>query len=496
MKRSWKEKHQPSDQPNTIKASLQYTLIVLCGILVLLVYFWFIKTSPWSGTSELDTNNYYNLLAKGFDSGQLSLPNKVNSALLTLHDPYDFNSRKNIPYLWDVSLYNGKYYLYWGPAPALIVAFIKLIYPGVIGDQIITFAFLVGSLILSILILISLWHDFFTSLPIWAVLISILVAGLVIPIPWLLHRANAYEAAITSGQFFLIGGAYWVYLALTRSPVSKLYLILAGIFWALSFGSRATLAFPIAFLLCLTGIGIVRIYSFNRKEFAQIILTLAAIGVPVVLGIMAYGWYNWARFGSVFEFGLRYQLTKYNLLDNYNLIFSTSYFRTNFHNYILQPFKTIDAFPFIKAPLGTDALISGTSDDTIFKARNIVGLLYSFPFGIFSIFPLITIIMSFLKMKINHYPMNKNGISITSLSIGLAGSVLFGAIPTLLCFRVVMRYIFDFIPSLTLLTILGFWLAYQYSLTKPIARILTSIIALGLAIFSILVSIALTISFY
>jgi len=491
MKRFWKRKPQNTDLPIETKASIQYLLIGICGLIVVIIYIWFISAGHWIDWPK--TTNYYDQLAKGFDHGQLSLPAKVDPGLLALQHPYDYNSRKNIPYLWDTSLYKGRFFLYWGPAPALILALIKPLYNAKIGDQYIAFAFIIGSLFFNILILTSIKRDFFRTLPSWTVLIGVLVAGLVGPIPWMLRQSEIYEAAITGGQFFLIGGIYWVYVALTKSPISKWHLFLAGLFWTLAFGSRVVLALPIAFLLCLTGIGIARVYFFKKTEFTHIILAIGAIGIPVILGIIAYGWYNWARFGSVSEFGFRYQLNKDNLFSNYNLIFSTFYIHIDFHNYILAPFQVGGAFPFFKAPFGADSLIADVPGSAIYHAKNITGLLYSFPFALFAMVPIVTMLLPFTGIKLSLYTQNKHSISITSLSIGLAGAAVLGFIPLLLYFRVAMRFLFDFVPALTLLALLGFWLAYHFSTDKPVARIIVSTLALGLAILSIYVSISLAV---
>ncbi len=58
----------------------------------------------------------------------------LTPALLALSNPYDPDARKGIPGLqveqpgtiWDMSLYDGRVYLYWGPAPALLLSAIKL----------------------------------------------------------------------------------------------------------------------------------------------------------------------------------------------------------------------------------------------------------------------------------------------------------------------------------------------------------------------------------
>jgi hypothetical protein len=471
---------------------MKYPLIVISAILIIMIYVWVVSAGHW--TAWPSTDDSYSQLAEGFDHKQLSLLTKPDPALLALRHPYDYNSRQNVPYLWDASLYNGKYYIYWGPVPALILVLIKLLYNGNIGDQYITFAFITGTLLFSILMLLSIQSDFFSALPTWEVLIGVFVVGLVTPIPWLLHRPYVYEAAISGEQFFLIGGIYWAYSALTKPSISKWSLLLAGTFWVFAFGSRVVAALPIAFLIGI--LLFVTAKNFRGSNFAETVLACLAIGTPIVLGIAAYGWYNWARFGSIYEFGLRYQLNKDNLLNNYDLVFSTSYIRINLKNYLLNPLQTVSTFPFVQANVGADSLIANTPGAMIYRARNITGLVYCLPFALFAIVPLVNILPRFVRIKSLRTPLDKHLVSITSLSVGLAGGALLAAIPLLLYFRVAMRFLFDFTPMLALLTVIGFWQGYQLFLVRPIARILYSIIALGLSIFSIVVSILLSISFY
>ena len=62
--------------------------------------------------------NDYVDLGTAFLRGQLALLERPDPRLADLGDPYEFTQRKGIPYRWDASYYGGKYYLYWGPAPA------------------------------------------------------------------------------------------------------------------------------------------------------------------------------------------------------------------------------------------------------------------------------------------------------------------------------------------------------------------------------------------
>ena len=62
---------------------------------------------------------YYEVLADAFMHHQVSLRIQPRAELAALPDPYD--PAANLPYRWhDVAYYDGKYYLPWGPAPALI----------------------------------------------------------------------------------------------------------------------------------------------------------------------------------------------------------------------------------------------------------------------------------------------------------------------------------------------------------------------------------------
>ena len=62
--------------------------------------------------------NYYSMLSDAFLSGRLSLLLEPRKELLDIPNPYDSSANKDLRF-HDASLYEGKYYLAWGPAPAL-----------------------------------------------------------------------------------------------------------------------------------------------------------------------------------------------------------------------------------------------------------------------------------------------------------------------------------------------------------------------------------------
>jgi hypothetical protein len=69
---------------------------------------------------DRDFAGFHNLLTEAFLAGQLHLTIPPDLRLLALPDPYD--PVANAPYrLPEASLYRGKYYFYWGPAPVLLL---------------------------------------------------------------------------------------------------------------------------------------------------------------------------------------------------------------------------------------------------------------------------------------------------------------------------------------------------------------------------------------
>ena len=87
-------------------------------------------------------NTNYDLLAEGFRSGHLYLARAPDPALLAKANPFDpagGRSGSGTP-----ACYDGHYYLYWGPLPAVAIAIVKTVFRirGTVGDQFPLFAVL------------------------------------------------------------------------------------------------------------------------------------------------------------------------------------------------------------------------------------------------------------------------------------------------------------------------------------------------------------------
>jgi hypothetical protein len=81
-------------------------------------YSWTARSNGKPFVFENSSEDNYNLLVDGFLQGHLYLPIAPNPKLLQTADP--LNPEQNAPYrLHDISLYRGKFYFYFGAAPAV-----------------------------------------------------------------------------------------------------------------------------------------------------------------------------------------------------------------------------------------------------------------------------------------------------------------------------------------------------------------------------------------
>jgi len=459
---------------------------------VILIYVWLISSGTW--TTWVSPTRYYADLARGFKNGNLYIPSKPDSALLTLPNPYDPSVRAiaGVKAPLDISYYKGKYYLYWGPVPSLILVAISPLFHGRLGDLQLVFVFACGIFIFQSLIVVMVWDVFFTNLPKWILLISILLIGLRGHAMFMLNNfisARIYEAAILGGQVFLMGG-FWVALKYLRSSsASNWNLVFAGILWALTIGTRLFLVLPVGFMTFMLANQILRM----KQTFFQKIVKLTALGMPLIFGVTCLGWYNWARFDSVTESGLYYQFASNNLQKHYNDLLGLKYVFQNLYNYLLNPFAVNLQFPFLSLQLGkSKAIFSFHALPAIYSSQLITGLIFAVPFTLFAFVSFGAVFSNIFKRKLVE---DADDAPIFNWIIAtLSGSALTAFSFLMMFFWAAMRYAEDFMPSLIMLSVIGFWQGYSLLSHKLLARKVYVAFGLLLASITIVVSTLLAIS--
>ena len=254
---------------------------------------------------------YYNYLADAFLHGQLSLR----------HLP---------PQVHDLVFYNGHYYLYWPPFPAILLApFIALF--GV-GFSDVLFTLVLGGLDVGLVALllqqadqrgiIALSHLQRALLVLFFALGTVMLTLAPYGRIWftgqlvaLMCVALAYLAAIGLkgwSAFFLTG------LALALAMLTRNHLVFAGV-W------------PAWYLLKQhAGSGWKRLFEYAIAGAA-----------PILIAGGLFAAYNWLRFGGIFNVGLDYHLMDPRFLLDYRRYgaFNLHYLATNFrYQYLYYPF--------------------------------------------------------------------------------------------------------------------------------------------------------------
>jgi hypothetical protein len=282
---------------------------IVLGALVAIFYLW---TAMQPGDSWIPATKapqgYYPLETAGFRSGHLYTSNAPDPRLLALDDPYD--PAANTPYrAHDMSLYRGRYYLYFGVTPALI-----LFWPfAVLTGRYLTEPFAVGLLCTGAIwagmgLLLAIRRRHFPHAPFLALLASWVCLAWATPLSLLVEGPRVYEVPISCAiclQALMLCACFRA-MRSRRHPFACMSV--AGLLLGLSIGARPNyIAGAVALLF--PAIFVARANAGGRKGVAPAIAkALTATFLPTALFGMGLLWFNWARFGSALEFGVHFQL--------------------------------------------------------------------------------------------------------------------------------------------------------------------------------------------
>ena len=295
----------------------------------------------WTAASSPEGRNLHLFLAEAFQSGQANLPIDPSPELLDLPNPYDPD--QNGPYrINDASLYEGEYYLYFGPVPAAVF-YLPLRVVGIdLTDRWAAPLLAFGGYICAAALLLFLIARFVPRTPgPWRV-VAVAGLGLGNVVPFLLRRPDVYEVSIASGHLFLMAAILLLAIGTLRERPSLPLIALGSLCMGLAAGSRVNmvLAAPLLVWSWWRALG-----PRQRRRRRAVIRTAAAAAGPFAVCLLVLALYNVVRFGSPTEFGQSYQLGGLNSpeLDLISLdrLVPGAWF------YFLQPPQFGLDFPFI-----------------------------------------------------------------------------------------------------------------------------------------------------
>jgi hypothetical protein len=285
--------------------------------------------------------DYYSSQVHGFLSGHLYMD----------RDPYpqwanpDPAVRAKAPYLLDASYYKGRYYLYFGVTPAFVFL---LPYAWLTGSDlhprcIIALCAVLGFLF-SVAILRMAERDHFKRFGPSFRFSAVAVLAFASAVPSLLTWAKFYEVAIASGYACTMGGAFWIYRALSGRGRTALQLALAGVCFGLAVGCRPNLVLNIPILAAAALLVALRERKRHSVLRKALVNGIAALAPAALVGVLL-ATYNYERFGSPFEFGVTYSMNSF--MQGGKPLFSAAYVWPNIHWYYLTAPAISPYFPYV-----------------------------------------------------------------------------------------------------------------------------------------------------
>jgi hypothetical protein len=331
---------------------------------------------------------------------------------------------------YDLSVFHDKYYMYWGPSPALFVLPFYLVSSLEANDMIYGLVAGIANCVIFFFVVNEFIKFFKIKLTWYAKFICIACFAFASPNFYLSMAGNIWFVNQIIAVFYLL--LFYLFYFKFLNTKKLLMVIIAVIFFSLAWTSRYTLIFNGLFL-------IYPIYLlFKERLKKKLILYLIFIPGLVLISIVCMAFYNNARFQNPLETGYRYQVgsDRFNKAFREGDIFSFSHIPHNITYYFLNHISISFEKPFV--------LIDSEGN------------------SVFSVYPLLLTL--FLLIRIYKIKEVHPFILLACLSIGLSilvlmmnlgtGWVQFGS-----------RYFFDVIPILFLFTLFAVRKIYPLVLT-------------------------------
>lgn len=392
------------------------------------------KSNPKCVSEPWEHHKQYQELAQVLKKGEVKLNHWVDERLKEVENPYDTIALyvEGIDYRMDYAYYQGSYYVYFGIIPELLLYLpYHLItgesLPNYVAGTVFSLLFVLGAFWVSGQIIlrynkkISFFHYLLLALSICSFS----------QVFYMVQRPDLYHIPIIAANAFtLLGIGFWL-AALNEEKKEVFYLSTGSLFMALVVGCRPQMA-------VYSFVSVVIFWSFTLKErkmfSKQGIKNTIAFLLPYGIVAIPICWYNWKRFGSVFEFGATLSLTTndmntrgFNWERVWNGVFS----------FLLQAPSTMSEFPFI----------GKTNLNVHYMGRNLTEFTFG---GLLIVNAVVWILFYFLCIE----KKKKFSKEYKGLYIVLLCSVLIIAIFDANGAGILQRYMGDLIPGITLSSVL------------------------------------------
>ena len=382
----------------------------------------------------------YDRLTEGFVAGQTHLMLVPDPRLKALSNPWA--GAQGIPRAHDATYFNDRYYVYFGAAPTVVLLVPwRVLTNTFLPDGAATGIFCTVGFLLALSFYRRCERQFFSNLGRGWIVVFGLMLGLGSFVQFELRSRDFYQVPIACAFACGLGVAHALLTAAKARRVTRqtAALAFASLLGGLAVGARPNYFFALSSVAVVGGWlwwhQVRRIGSHSRSAWW---LLAAMVGPASVIGLMIAA-YNYARFGSALEFGLRYQFAAVDMREI--KLFGLERVGLAFEGYVLAGRDYSRYFPFIRQ----------TSEN--------IGLLTWAPFAIVAFAWPLTCRTTATRTRA--WVLGVGGLwSIALLNFG----------SLMLYYYVFDRYVLDFLPFLILVAsvMVSVWLARAQGVRKQL----------------------------
>ena len=339
----------PLEGKTGTKAGIRQLLIILLVALGC-ISFGFVASSSHKLFNEAAKPHHqqYKELARALSNGQVTLPDVPSEGLRSAPNPYDtiYLQANGIEYKADYAYYDGAYYVYFGIIPELLLYFpYHLMTGGDFPNHFAVFVFYAVFVIGVFGFLKEVCCRFLADEKVSFIVYLLIASGISIAptFAYIFFTADLYSVPIMAALgFTALGLALWLH-GLNYEHGKCLSYALGSLCMASVAGCRPQ-------LLLFSALGLVLFWNEVFKErtlFTKKSLSATlALCLPYLIIALVTGYYNYARFGSVLDFGATYSLTN----NDMNLRgVSLSRMLLGLGCFLFTPPKITASFPFLQS---------------------------------------------------------------------------------------------------------------------------------------------------
>ena len=411
--------------------------------------------TKWDKT-EVHHRQYYNLI-EAFKKGELSI-GEGSPSLKALENPYDWTARteNEVEYNWDNAYYEGKYYSYFGVLPAILLHLpFNLITGHDLPNQVAVIIFAAGVILGIMLLLWEVIRKWFKNTPFAVYIMLSCVFAAISSLFYAVYKPDFYMVPPLAGlSLSIIGLSLWLGAQNSNGTLKSGRMAWGALCIALTSMCRPQFLIILSLAVVLFWESVFK----NRTLFSKSSLRQTlALCLPFIAVAAVAMWYNYARFGSPFDFGANYNLTTNDMTKRGMVLGRTG---LGIFTYFFQPMRIDAQFPFI----------NDFDPATIYQGITITEKQMG---GAFMMFPILFFSIAGLFKK-NLFEDKK----VYRLMVASLASALIVAVLDTQMAGILMRYFTDFIWLIALPSVITIFAMYDKLTEKNTAKLNTVVLIL------------------